>query len=98
MAKPEQLPEISDYSRRFAVALTAVMAERGVSQSETARRIGRTQGYVSERVRGVRAPDTDVIAGVAQVAGVPASMIVRETLAKMKALKVVLDSGDDPSL
>lgn len=98
MAKQEQYPKVSEFTRRFAAALEIVMSEHGVSQSAVARSIDRTQGYVSERVRGVRSPDTDVIAGVAMVAGVQPATIVTEVMTQMRGARVPLDAGADPSL
>lgn len=98
MARPDQLPVLTAFSRDFAAALREVMERRGVTQTQVAEAIGRTQGYVSERVRGVRAPDTDVIAGVAQAAGVQPSTIASEVVATMRGGRVPLDSGGDPSL
>jgi len=79
-------PDVTPFSVAFGSALKVVMEARGVSQSAVARAIGKKAGasYVSERVNGKRAVDTDVIAGVAEVAGVPPSVVVRETLAEMK--------------
>lgn len=98
MANSKNLPQVSDYSREFALALREVMRARGVRQVPVGEAIGRDQTYVSERVRGVRAPDTDVIAGVAQVAGVQPATIVAEVVKVMRSTKVQLDSGPDPSL
>jgi transcriptional regulator with XRE-family HTH domain len=79
-------PDVTPFSVAFGSALKTVMDRRGVSQSAVARAIGKKAGasYVSERVNGKRAVDTDVIAGVAEVANVPVSTIVREVLAEMK--------------
>lgn len=42
----------------IAHAIRGLMAERGVTQSQMAAAIGRSQGYVSERVSGVDAWNT----------------------------------------
>lgn len=78
------LPSVTPFSVAFGAALARVMKVRGVRQVPTAQTIGRNQGYVSERLRGLRAVDTDVIAGVAMVAGVTPRTIVIEVLAEMK--------------
>ena len=51
---------------------------------KVAESISRDQTFVSERTSGKRPCDTDIIAGVAQVAGVEPKTIVREVLARMK--------------
>lgn len=79
-------PQVTPFSMAFGAALQVVMDNHGVSQSAVARAIGKKAGasFVSERVNGKRAVDTDVIAGVAEVAEVQPSIIVREVLAEMK--------------
>lgn len=89
MANSRNLPAVSDFAKEFAVGLREVMKARGVTQTPVAEAIGRDQTYVSERVRGVRAPDTDVIAGVAEVAGVTPATIVKEVMAAVRAAKAV---------
>lgn len=85
-AMADKFPEVTPFSKEFGAALGDVMEDRGVSQSAVARAIEKKAGasYVSERVRGLRAVDTDVIAGVAMVANTTPQAIVREVLAKMR--------------
>jgi hypothetical protein len=83
MADDSKIQPTSDFTRRFSAALREVMSHRGVSGNAVAREIGRNQGFVSERTSGKRPCDTDIIAGVAAVAGVDPRTIVRETLAAM---------------
>ena len=79
----DKLPNVTPWSKAFGAALREVMKSRGVTQAAVAEKIDRQQSYVSERLAGKRAVDTDVIAGVALVAGVDARTIARETLALM---------------
>lgn len=96
MANKRDLPQVTPFSQSFGAALAQVMERRGVTRAAVARAIGKKAGaaFVSERLRGLRAVDTDVIAGVALVAGVDVRTIVRETLALMPKPRT-LDVGDD---
>lgn len=90
MANSRNLPPTTAFTKAFAAALREVMTARGVVQTKVAAAINRDQTFVSERTSGKRPCDTDIIAGVAEVAGVTPQTIVRETLAKMKQR-----AGDD---
>lgn len=53
----------------IATAIKGLMAERGVTQTAMASRLGRTQGYVSERVNGVDAFNTTELEEIAHILG-----------------------------
>lgn len=84
MANSRNRPPVTPFSAAFAASLREVMTARSVTQTKVAQAINRDQTFVSERTSGKRPCDTDIIAGVAQVAGVDAKTIVREVLAKMR--------------
>lgn len=71
-------PTVSPYSKAFGAALKQVMKDRGVTQAHAAEKAGVLQSYVSERLAGKRAVDTDVIYGVAVAARVSPRTIVQE--------------------
>lgn len=81
-------PKVTPFSVAFGAALQVVMDKHGVSQSAVARAIGKKAGasFVSERVNGKRAVDTDIIAGVAELANVQPSAIVAEVMRQMKSV------------
>jgi transcriptional regulator with XRE-family HTH domain len=54
----------------FAARLTLAIAHTGLSQSEFARRLGASPGFVSDAARGVKKPGTDFLHGVRTVFGV----------------------------
>lgn len=60
------------------------MSERDVRQVPLAGRLERSQGFVSERTSGRRPVDTDIIAAVADMAGMGARELVEEISARMR--------------
>lgn len=95
MANSRNLPATSDFTKSFALALRTVMSARGVTQTRVAEAIERDQTFVSERTSGKRPCDTDIIAGIAKVAGVAPRTIVSETLAVMKKSRPKVTLGDE---
>lgn len=89
MANSRGVPPTTPFSRAFAVALREVMAERSVTQTKVAQAIHRDQTFVSERTSGKRPCDTDIIAGVAEVAGTTPQAIVRDVLGRIPNARVV---------
>lgn len=92
MAKPEQLPLVTPFSVAFGAALRTVMAARGITQTALGDVIGYNQGYVSERLAGKRPVDTDLIAGVAELAHTSPRAIVSACLSQMRAVPVVAEA------
>lgn len=84
MAKPNQLPVVTPFSKAFGAALRQVMSNRGVIQSALGEQIGYNQGYVSERLTGKRPVDTDMIAGIAMLAHTSPRAIVVACLDQMR--------------
>jgi transcriptional regulator with XRE-family HTH domain len=54
----------------FSDRLTLVITQTGLSQSEFARRLGASAGFVSDAARGVKKPGADFLHGVRTVFGV----------------------------
>jgi len=54
--------------------------ELGISQSELARRIGKTPGYVCDMERGRRAPNLSTLAIIADGLGINPSMLISTAL------------------
>ena len=62
----------------FRENMRAIREELGISQSELARRMGKTPGYVCDMERGRRAPNLSTLAEIANGLGVvPAVLISR---------------------
>jgi len=60
----------------FRANMRAIREELGISQSELARRIGKTPGYICDVERGRRAPNITTLADIADGLGVtPATLI-----------------------
>ena len=78
--------EMSDFSRVFAAALRGVMSEHGVRQSDIAARIGYSEAYVSGRLSGKKAIDTDILDAVGQLADLDTVALMAEMTRRMAAL------------
>ena len=64
----------------FRENMRAIRDELGISQSELARRMGKTPGYVCDMERGRRAPNLSTLAEIANGLGVvPVVLISRKT-------------------
>lgn len=74
----------SDFSKAFARHLRDIMAEHGVRQVPLAEHLDRSQGFVSERTSGRRPVDTDIIAAVAEMAGMGPRDLVDEISTRMR--------------
>ena len=68
----------SSFSRSISAALRGYIRERGISQSALAHSIERSEGFVSERLTGIRPPDTDMIDATAVLAGISTSRLYEE--------------------
>lgn len=73
----------TDFSRALGGHLADVMSERGITQVMVARELDRTQGYVSHRLNGRRAPETDLIVAIARLVGLTPRGLMAEVLARM---------------
>jgi len=60
----------------FRENLTLLREDLGISQSELARRIGRTPGYVCDLERGRRKPNLTTLALIAEGLGLNPSMLI----------------------
>ena len=67
---------LSQTSQRVAAAVRAEMARLGWSQNSLASEIGRDQHYISRRVSGKVAFDTEDLALIATALGVPLSTLL----------------------
>ena len=59
--------------------INAYRRERGISQSELARRLNCTKQTVSNYERGIREPDYNTLATIAEILGIPLSMFITGT-------------------
>lgn len=84
-SRPMNARGASDFSRSFALHLRGVMVTKGVKQSALATHMGRSTGFVSEHLSGVRAVDTDMLDGIADLAGVDVRWLVDEVTRRMRA-------------
>ena len=66
----------SEFSRVFSLCLRGFMEERHIESRDVARHLGRSAGYVSEHTSGTRAPDTDLLDAVADLAGIDRKSVV----------------------
>jgi transcriptional regulator with XRE-family HTH domain len=62
----------SPFSQSLAAVLRGYMLERGITRPALMEHMHRSKGYVAEHLNGTRAPDTDLIFAVAELANVPA--------------------------
>jgi hypothetical protein len=62
-------PELSSFSTAFADAYRGFMTEARVTGKQIAAKLDRNLGYVSERVNGKRALDTEDVDALAMLAG-----------------------------
>ncbi|MBB2957293.1 hypothetical protein [Pseudoclavibacter helvolus] len=61
--------DLTPFSIAFAAAYRGFMAENNVTGKQIAAKLGRNTGYVSERINGKRALDTEDIDALAMLAG-----------------------------
>lgn len=61
--------DLSPFSIAFAAAFRGFMAENNVTGKQIAAKLGRNTGYVSERINGKRALDTEDVDALAMLAG-----------------------------
>lgn len=90
----------------FAQNLAEVLDAKGWSQAEFARRLGRTRDAVSTYVNGRTFPNTETMAQILQVLGVPESRLMPqiESVLEVGAGKTTIDrfeiriETDDPTM
>jgi len=63
----------------FVANVNALLQSKGWSRAEFARRLGVTPGYVTQILNGHHEPGLRVVEAWAEVLGVKASRLVRET-------------------
>ena len=61
--------ELTPFSIAFAAAYRGFMAENNVTGKDIAGKLGRNTGYISERINGKRALDTEDVDALAILAG-----------------------------
>jgi transcriptional regulator with XRE-family HTH domain len=99
MVRKNDYPELRPVSVAFAREYKGFMAAEGITQSQIADALNRNQGYVSERVSGKRALDTDDVDALAGIAGwngrellIELAKRSRPTLSAVPALPVDRDA------
>lgn len=70
MVKKEELREMSAFSRAVSAEIKGLLATHGVTQAQFAKALDRNQGYVSERVNGLKAFDINEIDALAKLIGI----------------------------
>ena len=60
---------VSPFTRQLAMVIKGRMAERGVTQTKVAAKLGRSQAYVSERVSGLEAWNTHELSILSEILG-----------------------------
>lgn len=73
----------SAFASRFAAQIRGVLSEHAVQGYQLADRLGRSKGYVSERLSGLRPMDTDMIDAVAELVGMETLDLVAEVGRRM---------------
>lgn len=71
----------------FRENMRAIREELGISQSELARRMGKTPGYVCDMERGRRAPNLSTLAEIANGLGVVPAVLISTALSRRPAAK-----------
>lgn len=59
MVKKEDSRPVGAFSRAISAEVKGLMASKGITQKQFADAIGRNQGYISERVNGIKAFSID---------------------------------------
>lgn len=77
--------ETTAFTKAVAAEVRAYMARADVNQTEVANRLGRSQGYVSERINAIRAFDMDDIDGIADLMGLTGVEFLARVARQLKA-------------
>ena len=81
MANPNDFREMSAFALAFATEYKKYMKAHKVRQRQIAEYLGFTEAYVSERVNGKRAIDTNDVDALAALSGTTGrSLMIKETL------------------
>lgn len=73
----------TDLNARVVKALRDFMADHQISQADIARRLGRSEGYVSQRMSGRLDLTVDIMGAAADLAGVSAFALMGELTERM---------------
>lgn len=74
---------VNEMNRRVVAALLAFMADHGVSQADVARRLGRSESYVSGRLTGKLDLSLDIMNAVAELTHISGYALMAELTARM---------------
>lgn len=66
---PDKFPDLSPFALAFAEEYLGFMKSKKVTGAQIAEKLGRNAGYVSERINGKRALDTEDIDALASLVG-----------------------------
>lgn len=73
----------TDLNARVVTALRAFMADHRISQASIARLLGRSEGYVSQRMSGRLDLTVDIMGAVAELASVSPYALMAELTERM---------------
>ena len=69
VVKREEIKPLGEFSRAASAEIKGIMAAHGINQTRFAKAIERNQGYISERVNGIKAFNLDEIDALASLIG-----------------------------
>lgn len=75
----------SNLNDRVVAALRAYMDDHGVNQADVARRLGRSESYVSARMNGKLDLSLDIMSAVAEMTHLSPNALMAEVTARMGA-------------
>lgn len=81
--KKADIDAVSEFSRTFSRHLREWQQDHALTQVQIAAELERTQAWVSERLRGVRPVDTDLLTVVAKLSGVTPRDLTQHILTEM---------------
>lgn len=89
----KQYGDMTPFALRFAEEYKGWMTANGITQSQISDKIGRNQGYVSERVNGRRALDTLDVDALAALTHMTGRDLMIELAKRARQLRSLPDVG-----
>lgn len=78
---------MSTLNEQMSRALLSFMADNGVTKADVARKLGRSQSYVGERLDGTRAMSMDIAAAVGDIAHLTPAALMVELSERMRKVQ-----------